>query len=218
MAEETELREYSRFATFRKGTSNKFYQIRVVEREDTCADILYIYGRIGTAGQTKTKLAGYYELGVDTADEQFRKKLAKGYVEQKSSLVLLAMTCEEPEERKGHGLEAVEVEFVMPNVSTKLEERLDMFARKFLSKLNLIRKDVYSLSDKQHDKQIEDLGKQFCLEFERICQSKGNGAEAATHDVKQAIIYYYRALRDHVDAGGYRWPMRNFSFDTGLYD
>jgi len=112
MTKETELREHSRFATFRKGTSNKFYQVRVVEREDTCADVLFVYGRIGTAGQTKEQIAGYFEQGVIVADQQFEKKLSKGYVEQKSSLVLLAMTMEEPEERKGHGLQAVDVSFV----------------------------------------------------------------------------------------------------------
>jgi len=218
MTKETELREYSRFATFRKGTSNKFYQVRVVEREDTCADVLFVYGRIGTAGQTKEQLAGYYERGVTMADKQFEKKLSKGYVEQKSSLVLLAMTMEEPEERKGHGLQAVDVSFVMPTVSAKLEVRLDKFARKYLSKLNLIRKDTYALSGNQHEKQIEALGKQFTAEFDRLCGSKGYGAEASTQDVKQAVIYYYRALRAEISYGKMHWPMRNFGFSTGLYD
>lgn len=218
MTKETELQEHSRFATFRKGTSNKFYQVRVIEREDTCADVLFIYGRIGTAGQTKEQLAGWFARGVDIADTQFAKKLSKGYVEQKSSLVLLAMTMQEPEERKGHGLPAVAVSFVMPTVSAKMEERLDKFARKYLSKLNLIRKDAYALSDTQRDKQEEALGKQFTAEFDRLCSSKGYGVEANTQEVKQAIIYYYRALRKEINGGGYAWPMRCFGFDTGLYD
>jgi predicted DNA-binding WGR domain protein len=216
MTEETELREHSRFATFRKGTSNKFYQIRVTEKENEQADVVYTWGRIGTAGQSKTD-QGYYSYAVNVANEQFEKKLKKGYVEQKSSLVLLAMTIEEPEERKGDGLKPVDVQFVMPSVSPKMEERLGKFARKYLSKLNLVRKDKFSLKPKQYEKQIEDLGRQFTAEFDRICSSKGYGAEV-NDDVKQAVIYFYRALRDETKLGAYRWPMRNFGFPTGLYD
>ena len=219
MTEETELREFTRFATFRKGTSNKFYQVRVAEREDTCADMFFTYGRIGTAGQTKETLTSWFEKGVDLANAQFRKKLGKGYVEQKSSLVLLAMTMEEPEERKGSGgRSSVEVSLVMPNVSAKLAERLRKFETKYLSKLNLIRKDCFALTGNQHEKQIEALGKQFCAEFDRIRTSKGYGVEADTTTVRQAVIYYYRALRDEIDYGDLHWPMRNFGFRTGIYD
>jgi predicted DNA-binding WGR domain protein len=218
MTKETELREHSRFATFRKGTSNKFYQVRVVEREDTCADVLLTYGRIGTAGQTKKTLASYFERGVEVVDTKFSKKLGKGYVEQKSALILLAMTMEEPEERKGNGLPLVDVQFVMPSVSASLESRLDKFATKYLSKLNLIRKDYYALSRKQFGKQIEDLGRQFTAEFDRILASKGYGAEASENDVIQAVIYYYRALREETKLPAIYWPMRNFGVATGIYD
>ena len=226
MSEDTELREYARYAVFRKGTSNKFYQVRVEELEDGQANLFFSYGRLGTAGKTLDQGRHYcYESAVCTADEQFAKKLNKGYREERSSLVLLAMTIEEPEERKGHGLPAVEVEFVMPDVSTKMEVRLGKFARKFLSKLNLVRKDRFSLTEKQYEKQVEDLGKQFAAEFNRISNSKGYGAEA-DQDVKQAIVYYYRALRENLgvvpDLGrgfsSYHWPMRNFSFNTGIYE
>ena len=217
MTEETDLREHSRFATFRKGTSNKFYQIRVVERADDSAKVIYTWGRIGTAGQSKTD-HGYYSYCVNVADEQFEKKLKKGYVEQKSSLVLLAMTMQEPEERKGNGLPSIEVKFVMPDVSTKLEARLSKFATKYLSKLNLIRKDFYALSQNQFEKQMEGLGKQFIAEFDRIMSSKGYGAEATSADVKQAVVYYYRALREDSGLADFHWPMRNFGFHTGLYD
>ncbi len=219
MTKETELREHSRFATFRKGTSNKFYQVRVIEREDTCADVLLTYGRIGTAGQTKKTLASYFERGVEIVDQKLAKKLAKGYVEQKSSLVLLAMTMQEPEERKGSGLPPVDVKFVMPwTCSESMKERLSKFATKYLSKLNLIRKDFYALSHKQFETQMEGLGKQFTAEFDRILASKGYGDEAGRDDVKQAVIYYYRALRSESNLADFHWPMRNFGFHTGLYD
>lgn len=66
-----------RYAEMTAGTARKFYQVEVEGSSWTAR-----WGRIGTAGQSKTTPC-YSEHGARMeAEEQFRSKLKKGYVER----------------------------------------------------------------------------------------------------------------------------------------
>ena len=59
---------------FRDGTSSKFWEVEVRGDEMTVR-----YGRIGSAGQTKTKSFATAALAVKAADALVAEKTAKGY-------------------------------------------------------------------------------------------------------------------------------------------
>jgi len=73
-----------RYAEMIAGTARKFYQVEVEGAVWTAS-----WGRIGTAGQRKTTECFSEYSANSQADEQFEKKLKKGYVE-KSGLEVLA--------------------------------------------------------------------------------------------------------------------------------
>ena len=67
----------ARTFTFQQGTSDKFWTIEVSGTEHTVH-----YGRIGTAGQVKTKAFADEAKATASAEKLIAEKLAKGYVEE----------------------------------------------------------------------------------------------------------------------------------------
>lgn len=193
-----ELRKYYRYAEFKKGTSNKFYQVQAIETggDGLRTRVVYTYGRIGTDGQRKVQEGLSWSYAKQLADDKFEQKLAKGYKEV-SALEALASACEEPEDRPQRGLSPVEVE--LPSFQTgnpATDKRLETMCEKYLKKLNLIRASYYELSVKQHKTQNETLFKQFRNEFRRICGSKTHGEFANNPLTEQKVRVFFRSLID----------------------
>jgi predicted DNA-binding WGR domain protein len=65
-----------RMLEYRKGTSSKFWEVQV-----DGARVATRFGRIGSAGQKKTRRAGSPAEAQRLADQLMREKLSKGYVE-----------------------------------------------------------------------------------------------------------------------------------------
>lgn len=193
---DNELRTYRRYAEFRKGTSNKFYEVEVEELgPDGPAKITFRYGRIGQAGRTKEDTFRHFGTASIVADNRFAEKLAKGYVEIKSALHALAAACETPEDRPNRGLPPAVIEAPSAwGLGRKRDERLTAFVRKYVNKLNLIRASHNELEPKVYAKQVSNLLQQYAREWCRIAGSKQfAGLELAP--VHARIDEIYQALR-----------------------
>ena len=62
------------------GSSAKFYEVEIAGSQVTVT-----WGRIGTAGQTQTKLLGDAAAAQQHADKLIQQKLGKGYAEQSAA-------------------------------------------------------------------------------------------------------------------------------------
>lgn len=191
-----ELRTHKRYAEFRKGTSDKFYEIEVTElEEDGKARITYRYGRIGQAGQSKPDESMGYTWAVDVADAKFEEKLEKGYEEAKSPLHALAAALETPADRPNKGLPPAAVAVPTWNTGNcSANERLMAFAEKYIEKLNLIRASRDVLLEKIYNQQITNLFKQFAEEWHRIADSK-QLLDVDIVPIRARIGVLYQALR-----------------------
>ncbi len=188
-----DLRRHHRYAHMRRGTHNKFYQIEVSEREDGTAEVIYTWGRIGTRGQTK-RATGSFDVVRRFADEQFEKKLKKGY-EEANIMEALAAACQPPEERHNTGLPSVEIDIPKFHAG-KSEDRCRTFAQKYIDKLNLVRRSRWDLLN-GYDKQIEGVLASYCKEWKRICNSKTHSSNVIHSAAQSAYANLFYALREN---------------------
>lgn len=194
-------RTYSRYAEMREGLYNKFYEVEATEQPDGRATFQFRWGRIGTTGQTKPGLSYSFEAAVDLCKEQFKAKLAKGYREV-TAMEAIAAAAQDISDRPVNGLPPVDVAipcfFAGPS-----EERCRAFARKYLDKLNLIRKSKRDLGGRYYD-QIGEIMRSFRAEWQRMRESTthapnlGTNAEEAFRQIAQALYHY--GLMAQVDA------------------
>jgi len=173
MENKTKLREYSQYLEFKKGTSNKFYEVRVKELETGRAEVWVRYGRIGTTGQRKLHGKRHnFDFALLIAKEQENKKRKKGY-KKVSALEALASAIEEPEERRNKGLPPVELAIPVWNTGRdKTDERLTASAEKHLNKLNLVRASRWDLGLTPFKTQVEKVLEQYAGDFFRIKAAK----------------------------------------------
>lgn len=185
-------RRYSRNAEFKAGLNNKFYDVEVEEQPDGSAKWLHRWGRIGTNGQTKEGKAHSFSSAVRLCDEQFEKKLAKGYREV-TAMEVLASAAQSIEERPVRGLPPMTV--LIPNFGAgPSEERCKAFAQKYVDKMNVIRKSKDDLGSAYWD-QMESLVDSYRDEWNRMRTSKthaGNLGTQAEDAFKEILI----ALRE----------------------
>jgi len=191
-------RRSSRYAEKKVGANNKFYEVRVEEQEDGGAMVEFVYGRIGTMGRVLPQGRFYnFEYGQREADEQFNKKLDKGYVEV-TAMQAIASAVETLEERKTNGLSAVEI-FIPCFHAGKSEVRCGQFCSKWLTKLNLVRASRWDMEPDVYEKQIKEVLKGYLKEWKRICETKAHGALGENSAALTAAQIFFNALKD--DAG-----------------
>lgn len=167
-----ENRTYNRYAEFKAGLNNKFYEVEVQEQDENHARWTHRWGRIGTTGQTKSGMSLSFESAKRHCDEQFEKKLAKGYREV-TAMQILASAAQDVSDRPVRGLQPIDI--VIPDFGAgPSEKRCREFARKFIDKMNLIRKSKDDLGSAYHD-QMADLVDSCVKEWERIRESKTHG-------------------------------------------
>ncbi len=199
MTTKQSLRSHSDYLEFKKGVSNKFYEVEVSEIQGGEATVKVRYGRIGANGQSKVySVYLNYAIALSEAEGLVKAKEKKGY-KKVSALQALASACEEPEERKNKGLSPLEAEIPKWRVAYNAgvtERRLDSWAAEFLSKLNLIRASYYDLTYTQVSQQLETLFKQKRAEVKRIAGSKTHGF-AVSDDPRtlSAARMFYEDLR-----------------------
>ena len=205
MTMKTNLRSHSHYLEFKKGVSNKFYEVEVSELEGGEASLKVRYGRIGAVGQAKTySTYPNFSCASVYADQLVDQKVGKGY-KKASTLQALASACEEPEERKNRGLSPLETPIpdwrVIYNAGVT-ERRLDKWATEFLTKLNLIRASYHDLTYAQVGAQLATLFKQKRAEIKRITGSKTHGF-AVQDDPRtiSAARMFYEDLRSKTS-----WP------------
>lgn len=167
------LRTYKLYAEMKKGTSFKFYEVVAQELEEGGrATLVANWGRIGAKGQSKNygTFRSYFSAK-SNGEEQFEKKLKKGYVKA-SALQALASACQEPEERLEEcAYHPREVTFpVWGTGNPATDKRLEKLAEQTLTKLNLVRSDKerfysfnsgYSKYFKEAARLIEAYGKAY---------------------------------------------------------
>jgi predicted DNA-binding WGR domain protein len=192
----TDHRRFSRYAEKKAGTQNKFYEVRVEEIEENGrARLLFVYGRIGTEGRVIDKgLCSNYDYAVRLANEQFRKKTAKGYREV-TAMEALASAVETLEERKTNGLPAVELDIPRFHAGTS-EKRCQQMCEKWLDKLNIVRRSRWDLGE-AYEKQIEGVLKGFCKEWVRVTQTKAHGHLSDNATAHSAFKIFFNALKDN---------------------
>jgi len=199
MTTKTPLRKFSQYLEFKKGVSNKFYEVEVSEIEGGETSVKVRYGRIGAEGRSKTYSYYHsYSLAMSQAEVLVDTKIRKGY-KKVSPLQALASACEEPDERKNRGISALEStlpDWRVPYNAGVTERRLDKWAREFLSKLNLIRASQYDLTYAQIQLQLDTLFKQKRAEINRISKSKTHSF-AVSDDPRtmSAAHMFYEDLR-----------------------
>jgi bifunctional non-homologous end joining protein LigD len=67
---------------FKEGSSDKFYDIQIEETNGKCS-VPFVYGRMGTAGQSGVKVSGVsYEEAKKAYDKVVKEKIGKGYQEK----------------------------------------------------------------------------------------------------------------------------------------
>jgi predicted DNA-binding WGR domain protein len=187
-------RRYFAYAEKKAGTNNKFYQVEAIEQEDGRASWEFRWGRIGSNGQSKSGMTYSFGSAKLACDEQFQKKLKRGYREV-SALEALASAAEDVTERPNNGLSAVTV--VVPKFHAgRSEERCRKFCEKYLTKLNVIRASRWSLSENAYEKQIETLLKQYVAEFKRIKASKTHGPNLVSF-ADTAYRIFFQGLRSN---------------------
>jgi len=176
MSANTELQTYSRYSEFKRGTSNKFYQIEVQELEGGRASFLVRYGRIGATPREKCYGTHYnFRAACSKAETLFGKKLTKGYREA-TALEALASAIEEPNQRKNNGLAPVTLDLPLwDSGSPETNARLDKLAQAAVDKLNLIRASYNGMSATIYRKQIKDVVRSLQAEFSRISNTRLHG-------------------------------------------
>jgi len=192
---DNELRTHRRYAEFRKGTSDKFYEVQVEELEVKGRATLTIrYGRIGQTGQSKVTSLHSFGAASNAADNKFAEKLAKGYVESKSPLHALAAAFETPEDRPNCGLPPAAIQTPAAwGLGPEIDAKLTAFVDKYVGKLNLIRASKHDLHRKTYTLQIDNLLDQYMREWARLTGSRRfAGLDLAPANAHAAAIY--RAL------------------------
>jgi len=194
------------YAEFKKGTSNKFYEVLVEGKLLT-----FKWGRIGTTGQSKSEECFSFERACRTGREQFATKTAKGYVEcsSRSPLLALVSALEEPEERKVNGLPpvALAVPLDWQMYSPAGNARMREFAEKYVAKMNLIRASVRDLKPKQAVDQANAVLRSYVGEWQRIGETK-QFAEATDTAVREVVGDFFDRLREGFGVPSYaleRW-------------
>lgn len=206
MANASVNQEFSEYLEFKKGTSNKFYEVSVKPDGDGYWRFTARYGRIGANGRVKDYGRSTWAYAVVSAETQINKKLGKGY-KKADPLSALASALQEPEERKLKG----KPPHIMPIPHWFIDtpgtiERLDKWAKKFLSKVNLVRASYYELSHEQHRDQITTVFTSARDEFQRIKKTKAHGAAVkADHRTETAAAVFFNDLRDREQVYVY-WP------------
>jgi predicted DNA-binding WGR domain protein len=191
-------RHSSRYAEKKAGANNKFYEVKVEEHEDGRCYLTFTYGRIGTEGKTLDKGSfRSFNYAVQLADEQFDKKLSKGYVEV-TAMQAIASAVESLEERKTNGLSAVEIDVPRFHAG-KSEARCKQFCAKWLGKLNIVRASRWDLPSLDYEKQAVGVLRGYIKEWKRICRTKAHGALADNAAAQTAAQIFFNALKD--DAG-----------------
>jgi predicted DNA-binding WGR domain protein len=186
-------RTFSRYAELKAGLNNKFYEVEVEEQPDGTAKWLHRWGRIGTAGAVKPGKSYSFIAAKDLCNEQFKKKLDKGYVEV-TAMQIIASAAETVEERPVRGLDPVKI--LVPNFGAgPSEERCKAFAQKYLDKMNVIRKSKDDLGAKYYD-QITDLIESFRDEWDRMKVSKTHGDHIRHQQASDAFKEILIALRE----------------------
>lgn len=192
-----------RRAEFRKGTSDKFYEVRVFEEKEDEFRWEFRWGRIGAAGQTKTGNCASETSAKNMANGQLIKKLDKGYVEVPTTpLYLLASETQTPDEREkdtGLGPSGLEVPTEWAMYTAAGNRRMAKFAAKYVEKLDLIRASwghkKGQLSGDAYRKQIEALLKQYVKEWGRIGSGK-QYREASDTAVREVVGGFFDQLRE----------------------
>ena len=91
----TDNQRYTRYAEKKAGTNNKFYEVEAIQEDDRVR-YFFRWGRIGTKGQEKEHRATSFAYAKSVCDEQFNRKLNKGYREvmrdTADNVVMLALT------------------------------------------------------------------------------------------------------------------------------
>ena len=194
----TDEQRYSRYAEMKRGTHNKFYEVKVEETESGSYRLTFTYGRIGTEGRALDQgLHTSYSYAKQRADEQFDKKLDKDYVEV-TAMQALASAVETLEERQTNGLSAVEI--VIPRFHAgKSEKRCVTFAQKWIDKLNLVRASRWEFDSDAYRRQADGVLKGYCKEWKRICGTQAHGALADNSAAQTAFRMIFASLKD--DAG-----------------
>ena len=186
----------SRYAEKKKGTCNKFYEVRVEEEEAGGeAKVTFVYGRIGTAGREIVDGFAYcFDHGQVQANEQFEKKLAKGYVEA-TAMQAIASAVETLEERKTNGYEPVELE--IPHFNSASRERWIKLCKKWNAKLNLVRGSATDLGGCEYREQIRGVVNGYSREWSRIKTSKAHGHLYGNRAAELAYQTFVLLLRDN---------------------
>jgi len=186
---------YSRYAEKKAGTNNKFYEVKVEEHESGQARLTFTYGRIGTEGRELDQgLYASYGYAVQCADEQFKKKLGKGYTEV-TAMQAIASAVETLEERKTNGFEPVDLEIPCFNAGDS-EARCRKLCEKWLAKLNLVRGSCFDLGT-DYGKQITGVTRGFAREWDRIKNTKAHGHLKGNGMAEEAFFTFLRRLRSN---------------------
>jgi len=190
MTESTETQTWTQYAEFRRGTSNKFYEVTAEGRNWT-----FRWGRIGAAGQSKQGVSYSFEGAKRVCQDQMAAKTSKGY-KVVSALEALASACQEPEERPNRGLGDAEIR-VPTNwamYTSAGNQRMTKFGEKYLGKLNLIRRSFHDLTRTQYTQQVRALLTQYVREWRRIAETR-QCSEANDTAVREVVAEFYERLR-----------------------
>jgi len=192
------MQRWTQYSEKKKGTNNKFYEVEAVELEEGGrAEWIFRWGRIGTAGQEKRGTSYSFASAKQKCREQAEAKRKRGYTKV-NAMEALASAVQELDERKTRGLKAIEIEVPCFHAGDS-EKRCEQLCRKWLDKLNLVRKSKFDLGDTEYDNQIKAVLNGYCKEWSRICSTKAHGALAGNAHAHTAFRIFFNALKD--DAG-----------------
>lgn len=187
----------TRYAEKKAGTHNKFYEVEALREEDaTHCQIIFRWGRIGTTGQTKVQTCLAWSTAVSTCNEQFEKKLKRGYKEV-CAMQALASAIQDPTERKSEGgLDPVQIPTPRFGVTGSTKTRLERYCQKYLDKLNVIRDSRRTLGFRAYETQFLDLLDSYDREWVRISETKAHGSQVRNERAREG----YRAFRHDLRA------------------
>jgi hypothetical protein len=193
-----DLRRFTRYGECKRGVNNKYYEVEAVEHEDGSATYTFRWARIGyECSKPTTERVFSFEEAKRRCLAQWEKKKAK--YKEVNAMEALASAVQELDERETRGLSAVELEAPCFHAG-KSEARCQQFAKKWLAKLNLVRKSKWDLGDR-YNKQIETILKGYCAEWQRICKTKAHGHLRDNAAAHTAFRIFFSDLKDN--AGTY---------------
>jgi predicted DNA-binding WGR domain protein len=165
---EDDKKTFSLYLECKNGLHNKFYEVSARETADGLGEWSFRWGRIGSAGQSKSGSNSSFDAAVRTCQEQARIKRSNGYSEV-TPLEALASSAETPEERPNRGLPAISV--VVPqwnSGSPKLDAKLTKIAETAISKINIIRASQSALSYREFENQLNRVLEQLEKAYEKL--------------------------------------------------